>query len=293
MKWITFIFLMIMSAAFSCPGYAQSTGDEFQKAVAAYQQAPDPSGAEKIIKLAQTMTPAPAVPEEARRHYVIAMTLLKDAKKVEDFGEAVGELKSALLIAPWWPEANLRLGMALESAEKYDEAQGALKFYLLTGPAGEAARAAQDEIYIIEAKQKKAVKESSPEVVAEKKENEYDVWLKNLDGARFISSPTEWGAIGHEHDPAYTVYYINGNEVHTGWIYGQPADFNTVSITQFPFNDHTMSKQIQNKQFKYPSYDGGGLHVDRPCVSTISDDGQFLSTKCPGESVPFIYSRVK
>ena len=195
MKWTTFLFLMIMSSAFSCPGYAQSTGDEFQKAVAAYQQAPDPSGAEKIIKLAQTMTPAPAVPEEARRHYVIAMTLLKDAKKVEDFGEAVGELKSALLIAPWWPEANLRLGMALESAEKYDEAMRALKFYLLTGPAGEAARAAQDEIYIIEAKQKKAAKESSPEAVAAQEQKKSDDWLQKIDGRRY-RCPTPNGTDG-------------------------------------------------------------------------------------------------
>ena len=215
MKWITFLFLMIMSAAFSCPGYAQSTGDEFQKTVAAYQQAPDPSGAEKVIKLAQTMTPAPAVPEEARRHYVIAMTLLKDAKKVEDFGEAVGELKSALLIAPWWPEANLRLGMALESAEKYDEAQGALKFYLLTGPAGEAARAAQDEIYIIEAKQKKAEKESSLEVVAVQKQKTSGDWLKKLDGRRYtLRVPDPKGDVT-------AVIDIHGTEGIVGLIYGQ------------------------------------------------------------------------
>ena len=105
---------------------AQTTNADFQQAVTDYQKSPSVDGADKVIKLAVAMGQLPPVPEEARRHYVIAMTLLKDAKKIEDFGEAVGELKSALLIAPWWPEANLRLGMALESAEKYDDAMGAL-----------------------------------------------------------------------------------------------------------------------------------------------------------------------
>jgi len=61
----------------------------------------------KIIALVQTMSPTPAIPEEARRHYVVGKTLFEGAKKPEDFNDAIAEYKSALLAAPWWPEAHL------------------------------------------------------------------------------------------------------------------------------------------------------------------------------------------
>jgi len=147
---------------------------------------------EKIIKHVQTMSPPPSVPEEARRHYVMALTLFKGAKKIEDYSESIEEFKSALLIAPWWAEANRDLGMALEAAKRYDEAISALKLYITSGLGEEKMRAAQDEIYKIEAMKKLAAKEkveSSPQAIAAKKQNEFEQWFKRLDGARYQRPP--------------------------------------------------------------------------------------------------------
>ncbi len=122
---------------------------------------------EKIVKLATQITPAPPIPEEARRHYVIAKTLLKDAQKPEDFNDVVAEFRSALLAAPWWGDAYGELGMILKSAGRYDEAMTALKLYVASNPGEEKARGAQDEIYIIEAKQKKASREADAQAQAQ------------------------------------------------------------------------------------------------------------------------------
>jgi hypothetical protein len=149
---------------------------------------------EKIIKFVQEMKPAPAIPEEARRHYVMALTLFKGARKIEDYGESIEEFKSALLVAPWWAEANRDLGMALEAAKRYDEAINALKLYMASVPAEEKARAAQDEIYKIEGMKKLAArerKESSPQVVAAREQNQFEDWLKKIDGRRYTYTTTD------------------------------------------------------------------------------------------------------
>jgi hypothetical protein len=65
------------------------------------------------------MNPPPAIPEEARRHYVVGKTLSDGAKKAEDFTDAIVEYKSALLAAPWWPEAKRDYALTLEAAERF------------------------------------------------------------------------------------------------------------------------------------------------------------------------------
>ena len=243
---------------------AQTTNADFQQAVAEYQKSPSVDGADKVIKLAVAMGQLPPVPEEARRHYVIAMTLLKDAKKIEDFGEAIGELKSALLVAPWWPEANLRLGMALEGAEKYDEAMRALKLYLLTGPTGEAARAAQDEIYIIEAKQKKAAKESSPEAVVAKKQDTYEEWLKNLNGRKY-TCPQPVGKLTLEVKGKVLFYGCNRNN-------GYREEAGRFEITGREISPSCPSEQQQT---------AGGLFTSwiTKWTFTFSEDGERITQR--------------
>ncbi len=56
---------------------------------------------------------------------------------------------------------------------------------MATNPGEELSRRTQNEIYKIEAKQEKAAKESSPQVAAEQKQNEYEKWLKKIDGRRY------------------------------------------------------------------------------------------------------------
>ena len=139
---------------------------------------------EKIIKHVQTMKPAPAIPEEARRHYVMAKTLFDGAKKVEDFNEPITEFKNALLVAPWWPEANRDLGLSLEAAQRYDDAIIYIKLYMATNPGDERTRAAQDEIYKIEAKKRLANKAAGEKIAEQeqKKKQEEKARLESVEG---------------------------------------------------------------------------------------------------------------
>ena len=203
---MSFVCLFVVATFFAVVStIAQSTNapDTLNQYVADLQKNPsDTALREKIIKLAREMNPPPAIQEEARRHYVIAKTLTKDTKKAEDFAEPIAEFKSVLLIAPWWGAANGEFGMLLEAAGRYDEAMSALKLYIATNPGEEKARGAQDEIYIIEAKQKKAAKEaeakareSSPEAVAAQQQNKFEEWLKKLDGRRYTYPNSENGTL--------------------------------------------------------------------------------------------------
>ena len=115
---------------------------------------------EKIIRHVQGMRPAPAIPEEARRHYVKACTLFEDAKQPSDSADAAEEFRQALLVAPWWGEAYMKMGLALETAQRYDDAIASLKLFMATKPQDEVLRKAQDEIYKIEAKAQKAAKDA-------------------------------------------------------------------------------------------------------------------------------------
>ncbi len=103
---------------------------------------------EKVVRAAAKVRPA--IPEEARRHFVKASTLQKEARSAADYAPALAEYEKALALAPWWADAYHNQSVALESVERFTEAQAALKLYLASGPAD--ARAAQDRLYALEAK---------------------------------------------------------------------------------------------------------------------------------------------
>jgi len=182
-------FLLIVLIPFA---HAQTPQETLNQYISDLQNNPnDYALREKIIKFVQEMKPAPPVPEEARRHYVMALTLFKGAKKVEDYSESIEEFRGALLIAPWWADANRDLGMALEAAKRYDDAISALKLYMVSGLGEEKARAAQDEIYKIEGMKKLAAREreeSSPAAIAEKKRETEKEFIEKLNGAHYSAS---------------------------------------------------------------------------------------------------------
>lgn len=143
----------------------QQAMQKFQQALQQFQANPNDAAREQIIKLAQAMNPPPAVPEEARGHYVMATTIAgkakEDTEKARDdsdlkqaaaeFGQAIGEYRAALLAAPWWADVYKKLAMAQETAGQYDDAIASLNLYLLFQTAD--ARDAQDEIYKLKASQ--------------------------------------------------------------------------------------------------------------------------------------------
>jgi len=191
----TKILLLLFPAwlGFACVTQAADNSPNSRETLKQYvaelqNNANDQALREKIIKLAQSIKPAPAIPEEARRHFVKAVTLQKEAKGPKDYGLAIAEYRQALLLAPWWPEAMFNLGVALEATGQYDEAKRAWTQYLLTQPSEANARQAQDKIYGLEAKEEKLAKETTT-----REESEHVAQAKYgwLDG--------EWGMVGDEY----------------------------------------------------------------------------------------------
>ena len=141
-------------------GASPSPREDLKAVVARIQATPgDRALREKAIALAAKLKPAPAVPPEAKRSFVMAGTFQKEAKSPDDFALAVGAYQDALKIAPWWGDAYFNLSVALESAGRLDEAKGALELYLLTKP--KDAEAAQNRLYALDAKNILATKQSA------------------------------------------------------------------------------------------------------------------------------------
>lgn len=107
-----------------------------------------------IIKLASELKPAPALPEEARKHFVEGTAIVKAAKNPAQQALAAQSFTEALKVAPWWGDAYYNLGVAQELAEKYDEAEQAFNFYLLSNPGETEKREIQDRLYALSAKRK-------------------------------------------------------------------------------------------------------------------------------------------
>jgi hypothetical protein len=125
--------------------------------MAELQASPDDQALrEKIVKLAARASPAAEIPAAARDHYARARKLFAAAETINDVGKAIDQYQAALRIAPWWPEANKDLGLALETAQRHEEALTALGLYLAAEPSGRDARAVEDEIHKIETKRNKA-----------------------------------------------------------------------------------------------------------------------------------------
>jgi tetratricopeptide (TPR) repeat protein len=137
---------------------------------------------ENIIRHVQTMKPAPAVPEEARRYFIEGNALLKAAKEQKGYGLAIDSYRQCLLIAPWWAEAHNNYAVALELAGQFDEAVNALKLYIATNPNEGESRKAQDKIYEIGAKKKIAASEKTG---ISSKQNAFEELLKKIDGRRY------------------------------------------------------------------------------------------------------------
>lgn len=152
-----FVLVLFLSAS---PALAQNGSDPramLQQQISDLRQNADDVGLrEQIIRAALALNPQPAIPEEARRHFVRATTIQKDARNEADAELAAREYREALLLAPWWGDAYFNLGVAAQTANLFDEAIRAFRLYLLTQPSPEDARDAQDRIYAVEARRELA-----------------------------------------------------------------------------------------------------------------------------------------
>jgi tetratricopeptide (TPR) repeat protein len=183
---------ILFAAALCCSfaSQAQTPQQVLQQYVSDLQRSPDDTALrEKIIRHVRSMKRAPAIPEEARRHFIEGNALLKAAKDEKGYELAIDAYRQCLLIAPWWGEANYNFAIALELANRFDSSVNALKLYIATNPGKDESRKAQDRIYEIGAKKIIAAREredSTAKAAAEAKarlEAEERAKLDSVEGA--------------------------------------------------------------------------------------------------------------
>ena len=186
MKILAFIFLLAMIVSLPCPAQAQSPQQTLNQYVADLQKNPnDYALREKIIRHVQTMKPAPAVPEETRRFMNRGMAAAEGAKTESDYRDAIQEFQKAVNIAPWLGSGYRNLAVVQDKAGLHSQAIQNLKLYLLTNPPAADAEAAKTLMDKIEYRQEKAVRESSPQALAAKKQRDYEQCLKRIDGRSY------------------------------------------------------------------------------------------------------------
>ncbi|MGI9077139.1 MAG: hypothetical protein ACR2G6_07405 [Gemmatimonadaceae bacterium] len=163
------LFLAVVSSATGAS--AQSPREQLAQMVVQLQATPtDTALRGRLIALALEVKPAPAVPEDANRAFVRGNVFQKETKDSSGYNLAITAYRDALRIAPWWGDAYHNLAVALESAGRFTEAICSMKLYLSSMPAGSAeARAAQNQIYAMEAKSEMAARGNA--IAAAAKEN--------------------------------------------------------------------------------------------------------------------------
>lgn len=192
---------------------AQTQQEALTQYIADLQKTPDDNTLrEKIIQHVQTMKKSPVVPEEARRYFVEGNALFKAAKDQKGYELAIESYRQCLLKAPWWAEANYNHAVALDLANRFDEAMNALKLFIATNPGEDESRKAQDRIYEIGAKKIIATREReepSPQTVADREQGKFEEWLRKLDGRRYT-------LVGQ--DGFTAIVDIRGKMFIQGWI---------------------------------------------------------------------------
>jgi len=188
MKKILRATVLVLSLSFILisAAQAQTPQQTLNQYIADLQKNPnDYALREKIIKHVQTMRPAPAVPDEARRFMNRGMAAAEGAKTENDYRDAIQEFQKAVNSAPWLGSGYRNLAVVQDKAGRYSPALQNLKLYLLTNPPAADAEAAKSLMDKIEYRQEKAAKESSPQALAAKKQRDYEQWLKKIDGRRY------------------------------------------------------------------------------------------------------------
>jgi tetratricopeptide (TPR) repeat protein len=190
-KLIIFIFTVLTLAA---SADAQSPREQLQQMVEQLQKTPtDNALREKIIKLVQTLKPAPSVPEEAREPFVMGATVLKKASDPAGASKAADLFTQALTVAPWFAEAYYNRALARETAGQFEPAIDDLKLYLEFKLTDAERREAQDKIYSLKAdaqlasaRKSEEVKAAAAKAAADTPQAREAALLQKVEGARFV-----------------------------------------------------------------------------------------------------------
>lgn len=237
MKKISLAALLVLALifVFMSAVQAQSPQETLNQYISDLQKNPNDNALrEKIIKLVQTMKPAPAIPEEAKKHMARGMAAFESAKNEQEYKDAISESEKAVGYAPWLGEGYRNLGIVQDKAGHFDAAIMSLKLYLLTNPSD--AEKAKELIYKIEFRKEKEVKVKKKE--KEEKEAAFytdpttGMEMVRVKGGCFQMGDT-FGDGESDEKPVHEVcvddFYIGKYEVTQGqWkaiMWNNPSDF--------------------------------------------------------------------
>jgi len=128
-----FFGLLVLASA-----HAETPREQLKQMVEQLQKSPNDNALrEKIIKLAPTLKPSPAIPDTAVTFEGRAQFAFKSAKSEGDYLAAAQEYEKAVAAAPWVPGYYTDLCTIYEKAGKFEDAKRHCGFYLigLTDPA--------------------------------------------------------------------------------------------------------------------------------------------------------------
>jgi len=153
MKITSQLFVAVFTLlALAASAHAQTPREQLNQMVQQLQKTPNDNALrEKIIKLATSIKPAPAIPEEAREPFVMGATVLKKSGDPSGASKAVDLFTQALNIAPWYADAYYNRAMARQAAGQFEPAIDDLKLYLGFKLTDAERREAQDKIYSFKA----------------------------------------------------------------------------------------------------------------------------------------------
>jgi len=256
--WLGTLCLMgaIIAVLPAEPTLAQtpSSREQLRQHVAQLQN--DPNNAdlrEKIIKLALTIKPSPAISDEVREDEGAGEWAFKHAQSKDDFANAAKQYENALLVAPWIAGDYFNLALCEEKAEQYDRAIANYNLYLLAAPDAKDRDDVLTKIgglrYAIENPPTTSAQTiSTPIPPPPPKELEGDDLIASLDGSKYEHQYTKDGIvvtqwlliIGHQVQYAssqqvagrvtqtfnYT-YQIEGTKFH--WLFGPTGCVDTIA----------------------------------------------------------------
>ena len=193
MKSLSLLFaltILILPLAAS----AATPREELKALTSQLQKTPDDAALrEKIIKLAATIKPAPAVPEEARKAMIKGAAYQKAAKSPAGYAKAEASLLTATTLAPWWSDAYYNLSVVQESMQDYSGAQASLRLFLLAAPPSEA-RDGKDRLYALEVNAElageKTAEQAKTLIVPGARIGEIKLGMSESDVIRILGAPS-------------------------------------------------------------------------------------------------------
>jgi tetratricopeptide (TPR) repeat protein len=227
---LTFLFL-------ATSAYAQSPREQLQLLVEQLRANPNDNALRgRIIKQAQEITPAPAIPEEAREPFIMGTTVLKKASGPAGASKAVELFTQALTVAPWFADAYYNRSLAHETAGQFESAIDDLKLYLAFTLTDAERREAQDKIYSLKAdaqldatkkaEQSKIARAEEDKRQAQQAKRDVITQIKNAVGSRSYKSSTlsysdqgekVWGGVT-QHELLSGKYYL-----YIFWFFSSPS----------------------------------------------------------------------